>query len=247
MMDFQIARLEAAKRSFIDRVTAHSFVTRCRLGMVALDELKLYLVQQGIYGQYFTRYLCAMMANLPSNEAVLTLAENLFEELGLAADRAKPHHLMYRETLQRYELELDESQALPGTRRLIDTMFEHCRSPDPASGLGALCLGAESLVPAIYSDIIAGFEAQGAQPGDLEFFEVHVGCDDGHADALRDIMVEIASRDPARIDRMLLAGQRLVAARLEFFTSIEDAYRHRARDALTMSLGGEPAGAGSEP
>jgi pyrroloquinoline-quinone synthase len=232
-MDFQVACLKAAKASFIERIRSHSFLGRCRRGEVCLGELKLYLVQQGIYGQYFTRYLCAMMANLPSNEAVMTLAENLFEELGLVPNRPKPHHLIYREMLERYSLALDGAQGLPGTRHLIETMFNHCRNLNPACGLGALCLGAESLVPAIYGDIIAGFMAQGAQARDVEFFQLHVGCDDGHAEALRDIMVEIASREPEQIRRMLQAGRELVAARLEFFSSIEAAYSQRAQDELT--------------
>ncbi len=232
-MEFQIARLETAKASLIHTTRSHSFLSRCRRGEVSLDELKIYLVQQGIYGQYFTRYLCAMMANLPSNEAVLTLAENLFEELGLAPNQPKPHHLMYREMLERYSLTLDGAHALPGTRQLIDSMFSHCRNLNPANGLGALCLGAEGLVPAIYSDIIAGFTAQGARVRDVEFFQVHVVCDDGHAESLRDIMVEVASREPEQIDKMVHAGEALVAARLEFFSSIEAAYELRADAELT--------------
>ena len=234
-MHGEIARLEATKKLLIEIVGSHSFLARCRQGQVPLDELKVYLVQQGIYGQYFTRYLCAMMANLPNNEAVLTLAENLFEELGFSPSSPKPHHLMYREMLERYGLTLDGAEALPGTRQLIDAMFNACRNLNPATGLGALCLGAESLVAAIYSDIIAGFRAQGAQPRDVEFFQVHVQCDDGHARALHDIMVEIATRKSGQTDKMLQAGQQLVSARLDFFSSIEEAYGRQTLAELTMA------------
>ncbi|WP_114153146.1 TenA family transcriptional regulator [Chromobacterium haemolyticum] len=222
-MDMQMALLESTKEQLIERIRSHSFLTRCRAGEVSLDELKIFLVQQGLYSAYFTRYLCAMMANLPSNEEVLELAENLFEELGLAPNSPRPHHLIYREMLEHYSVSLDGAQPLAGTRRLIDSMFQHCRNLNPAAGLGALCLGAEGLVPPMYGDIILGFEALGAARCDIEFFHIHVECDDGHAETIRDIMLDIASSAPEQIDLMLNAGHRLVDARLEFFSSIEAA------------------------
>ena len=224
-MDMQLEQFESSKEQLIERIRSHSFLQRCRSGEVSLDELKIFLVQQGLYSAYFTRYLCAMMANLPSNEEVLELAENLFEELGLAPNSPRPHHLIYREMLEHYSLSLDGAQPLEGTRRLIDSMFQHCRSLNPAAGLGALCLGAEGLVPAMYSEIIRGFEAQGAVRRDIEFFHIHVECDDGHAEAIREIMLDIASSAPEQVEVMLAAGMSLVEARLDFFSSIEAAHQ----------------------
>ncbi|AKJ26899.1 TenA family transcriptional regulator [Caldimonas brevitalea] len=223
-MNLQIETLEATKLALIERTRKHSFLARCRAGTVTLDELKLMLVQQGLYSTYFTRYLCAMMANLPSNQEVLALAENLFEELGLAPDSPRPHYLIYRDMLEHFGLTLERARPLPGTRQLIDAMFANCRDPNPARGLGALCLGAEALVPAVYSDILAGFSACGAQPEELEFFRIHVECDDGHAETIRDIMVQLAAGDNDQIDQMLEAGRHLVDARLAFFSSIETAH-----------------------
>ncbi|OHX13432.1 TenA family transcriptional regulator [Chromobacterium sphagni] len=231
-MDMQLALFESTKEQLIERIRSHSFLKRCRSGEVSLDELKIFLVQQGLYSAYFTRYLCAMMANLPSNEEVLELAENLFEELGLAPNSPRPHHLIYREMLEHYSLSLDGAQPLAGTRRLIDSMFLHCRNLNPAAGLGALCLGAEGLVPVMYGEIIRGFEAQGAIRRDIEFFHIHVECDDGHADTIREIMLDIASSTPEQIDVMLSAGMSLVDARLDFFSSIEEAYQERAQAAM---------------
>ena len=82
-MDLRLTVLETTKENLIHRVRAHPFLERCRNGTITLNELKEYLVQQGLYSAYFTRYLCALMSNLPSSDAVLKLAENLFEELGL--------------------------------------------------------------------------------------------------------------------------------------------------------------------
>ncbi|WP_346838608.1 iron-containing redox enzyme family protein [Microbulbifer sp. SAOS-129_SWC] len=224
-MDMHLELLEGSKNALIKRTRAHPFLQRCRSGDISLGELKIFLAQQGFYSAYFTRYLCAMMANLPDNTAVLALAENLFEELGLEPGSPQPHHLIYRDMLQRFNVDPAAAEMLPGTRALIARMFHHCRDLSPSAGLGALCLGAEALVPALYTDIACGFRARGASDDAIEFFLLHIECDDGHAETIRDIMVDIVDDDPAQIDIMLGAGRDLVEARLHFFDSIEKHYR----------------------
>ncbi len=227
-MDMHLPMLEDFKHMLVDRVRSHPFLVRCRAGEATLPELKLFLVQQGLYSAYFTRYLCALMANLPDNELVLELAENLCEELGLTEDSPTPHSHMYRQMLQSLGLSLDGAKPLVGTRRLIDAMFDHCRDAKVARGLGALCLGAEALVPGVYSDLLAGFSAHGVPASDLEFFRVHVECDDGHAETMRDIMVDLVRRDPEQAPLMLAGGKALVDARLDFFDSIVAQVRAQA-------------------
>ncbi|MFC6981268.1 TenA family transcriptional regulator [Microbulbifer taiwanensis] len=195
----------------------------------------MFLAQQGLYSTYFTRYLCAMMANLPGNDEVMALAENLFEELGLEPDSPQPHHLVYRYMLQSFGVRLEDARPLAGTSQLIDSMFRHCRDSRPSAGLGALCLGAEALVPALYTDIVAGFRACGVADKEIEFFLMHIECDDGHAETIRDIMVDIATLDPGQIDIMLGTGSELVDARMRFFDSIEEAYRETLHQPVTAA------------
>jgi pyrroloquinoline-quinone synthase len=226
-MDRHLQLLEDVGTTLTKRVQEHSFLRRCRAGTVTLDEMKSLLVQQGIYGGYFTRYLCALMGNLPNNSDVQRLASNLCEELGLTDASTTPHSTLYRNMLGHFDLTLDGARPLLGTRRLIDTMFDHCRDPKVARGLGALCLGAEALVPAIYSDIIAGFRACGTPASALEFFYLHVECDDDHAGTMSDIMIELLRNDEEQFGLILSAGHAMVDSRLDFFTSIEQAH-HRA-------------------
>lgn len=213
--------LEEYKLKLAQRIQQSGFLTRCRRGEVSVEEFKVFLVQQGIYSSYFTRYLCALMANLPSGAQVQALAENLCEELGLTEDSATPHSVIYRDMLKDFGLTLEGERPLLGTRRLIDTMFDHCRDVNAARGLGALCLGAEALVPIVYTDLLAGFAGAGVPPEAVVFFNIHVECDDGHAETLRDIMVEVARSQPDQLALMLSAGEALVDARLAFFDSIE--------------------------
>lgn len=221
-MDFAMQALETARAELTASVVQHPFLQRCRQGTVSMPVLKQFLVQQGHYSRHFTRYLCALMSNLKSTDQILDLAENLFEELGLTADSPTPHSVIYKSMLERFGLSLETGPApLPATLGLIKAMSDHCRDPNPARGLGALCLGAEALVAPVYADIMAGFAAHGIGGKDMEFFSIHIECDDGHADTLRDIMLLTAEQDPAQLDVMIAAGRALAQARFDFFSAIE--------------------------
>ena len=214
--------LESTRIDLTATVLEHPFLQRCRTGTISLPRLKTYLVQQGHYSRHFTRYLCALMSNLPDNAQILALAENLFEELGLSDDSQIPHSVLYQTMLQRFDLNLERGPGpLPATTGLIRAMTEHCRDANPACGLGALCLGAEALVAPLYSAIIAGFAAHGFTGPEMAFFTIHIDCDDGHADTLRAIMVRAAEQDPSQLEIMIAAGRALARARWDFFTDIE--------------------------
>lgn len=212
---------EDEKQKLITKVQDHSFLRRCRDGSISLDELKNFVIQQGKYSTHFTRYLCALMSNLPTNAHILELAENLFEELGFEDKNSIPHSIIYKNMMEKMGVSLESAPLYPETEHLIATMLDHCKNPNPAYGLGALCLGAEALVPVVYSDLITGFKACGVPAEHLEFFSIHVECDDGHAETIRDIMVEISCNNESQAKIIVEAGAALVSARMEFFSGIE--------------------------
>jgi pyrroloquinoline-quinone synthase len=220
-MDTRHLPFEDAKNHFIRQVRNHSFVTRCREGRVTLDELKVFLVQHGKYGTHFTRYLCALMSNLPGNKEILRLAANLFEELGFDTRDSTPHHEIYQNMMEGFGISIDSQPTFPETENLIVQMLTACRRSDPAYGLGAICLGAEAIVPALYSDLIAGFVACGIGRESLEFFQIHVSCDDAHAETLRDIMAALVKKDPGQEGVILDSGTALVKARMKFLNGVE--------------------------
>jgi pyrroloquinoline-quinone synthase len=222
-MKLYIEQLETELVALVEKVRSHSFLQRCRDGSVTLDELKIFLVQQGLYATNFTKYLCAAMSNLPSNAEIRPLAQNLFDEAGFSG--TKPHAVIYDEMLETFGLSLQGAVPTSGTVTLINAMFRHCRNENPAFGTGALCLGAEALVPALYTDIVKGFANCGVSEDQLTFFTLHITVDDGHATTLGEIMASIATDNPGEAANMVAAGRELVDARMAFFTSVEEASR----------------------
>jgi pyrroloquinoline-quinone synthase len=220
-MKLYIEQLESELKALVEKIRTHSFIQRCQDGSITLDELKIFLVQQGLYATNFTKYLCAAMSNLPSNNEIRPLARNLFDESGFSG--TKPHAVVYDETLENFGLSLKGAVPLKGTVKLINEMFRHCRNENPAFGTGALCLGAEALVPYLYTDIVKGFTQCGVSEEQLGFFTLHITVDDEHATTMGEIMASIAKDKPEEVANMVTAGRDLVDARMEFFTSIEEA------------------------
>ena len=217
-----LAALESASAQLIDRVLRHPFMLGCADGTVTLDQLRGFLIQQGKYSAFFTRYLCALMSELQDGDDVLKIAENLTEELGCDGDTESrtPHSRIYADMLKMFGINPRSYSVNPETQNLIDTMFMLCRQPMGTAGLGAMCLGAEGLVPAMYSRIVQGFRHHKVDLRRLEFFTIHIECDDGHAATMYEILARQAEQSPSSLITALNAGDIAVGARLRFFDAL---------------------------
>lgn len=212
--------LAQLKEEMIRQLSKHPFLTQCRCGEVSQDRLNTFLVQHGRYSRNFTRYICQLMVNLESNEDVLSIFDNLFEELGFGDVNELPHSQIYRSMLKNFGLDLETQQTLPSTQRLIDTMMNFCKQPQGVYGLAALCLGAEAIVPQLYSDIVIGFVELGVDMQQLNFFTLHIECDDGHADTMLAILARLIIAKPALFEVVRHAAFLTIQARLEFLDDL---------------------------
>lgn len=217
--------LKDITHEFTQRLLGHPFLARCATGKVTMAELRRFLIQQGIYSRYFTRYLCALISHLEEGEDVLQLAGNLAEELGYGGEvNGIPHSRLYADMLKDFEIDFSEQDIYPETQNLIDTMFMLCRQPGGLAGLGALCLGAEAVVPAMYERLIEGFRNCGVSAHRLEFFRIHIDCDDGHAETMFELITRRTRNSTSSLIGALQAGEIALNARLRFFDAIGGEY-----------------------
>jgi len=209
-------------RESLERLDRTAFLTRCREGTASRQELETFLVQQYFYARHFTRYLCALLANLESDSDRLALTENLFEEMGLGDLGAEPHSKIYRDMLTAFGLHPENERPLPATRDLVATMLRFCSSPNPMTGLAALCLGAEAIVPHIYRQILNGLLARGFPLEKLEFFPLHIEGDDEHAATMMRIIERELERDGTQRPTMAAATKEIIELRARFFEAISE-------------------------
>ncbi len=207
---------------WIEALDETEFLSRCREGRAGVRELHTFLVQQYFYARHFTRFLCALLSNVENESDRRELTENLVDEIGLGKADGVPHSILYRNMLGAMGVDVSRHQPLPETQALIDTMFESCRNPSVAAGLGALCLGAEAIVPHLYQQIVTGFLARGEKSERLEFFHIHIACDDAHADTMRALIERrYGQADGART--LKCSAARAIASRIRFFNAISAA------------------------
>ena len=212
--------LHQAAAGFASRLLAHPFLERCRTGDIQRAELDRFLVQHGKYSRHFTQYLCALISQFESGSDVTRLVANLAEELGFDEGTRVPHSRIYSDMLNAFGLDLERARTLPQTQAFIDTMFTLCRRPGGLDGLAALCFGAEAVVPSLYTRIIEGFASVGVERDALEFFTIHVECDDGHAETMFEILERMMAQSPTARQSAIAAGKQVVDARLRMFDAL---------------------------
>ncbi len=209
-------------KEWMDELDETPFLKSCREGTVSRETLETFLVQQYFYSRNFTRYLCALLSNIINDEHRRELTENLVDETGLGQVKGEPHSRIYRRMLGKLGVDPSKAELLSETKALIETMWQSCRSPNPAVGLGALCLGAEAIVPHVYSQIVEGFLARGEDAQNLEFFHLHIACDDEHALTMKKIIdTELTSEEQR--STLKNSAARAIAARARFFRGLTHA------------------------
>ncbi len=204
----------------LERLDETPFLSRCREGKASGAELEIFLVQQFHYSRHFTRYLCALLANMTSDADRLALTGNLFEEMGLDGLGGVPHSQIYREMLLALNLDPSQSPPFPETSALVATMFQLSSDNDPLVGLAALCLGAEAIVPHVYQQVLNGLLTAGFPESRLEFFPLHIAGDDEHALTMKRIIDRELAVAPGKLANLRRVAEQAIEARVEFFNAI---------------------------
>lgn len=207
------------KPEWLEQLTSTPFLTQCQQGTISRAALHLFVKQHQLYSRRFTRYLAALLSTLDDNEDRFELTQNLFDEMGLGEPNAVSHPALYQNMMTKMSISSDEI-AFPATQKLIDTMWQCCRAENYQVGLGALCLGAEALVPHLYSIIVNGFLATGEPLENLEFFTLHIHCDEQHSDTLCKIIDKELRKNPAAIIDLEYGAVKMIQARIDFFNGL---------------------------
>src|SRR5687768_7197113 len=177
--------------------------------------------QYQLYSRSFTRYLSAVMANLESDLFRAQLSQNLWEEGG-GCEPAKRHAELFRHFLRDGLGVTPEDVAFDaGTQHFVREYLAFCLGNDGLAGSAFLSLGTESIVPRMYLAFVEGLRQAGLREDQLEFFHLHIACDDDHAETLEQIMLSYAG-EPRWLDVCKRAMTRALDLRHAFFERLID-------------------------
>jgi pyrroloquinoline quinone (PQQ) biosynthesis protein C/mannose-6-phosphate isomerase-like protein (cupin superfamily) len=206
---------------------------RCRLlsalstGALSRDELRYVFSQYHLYSSSFTRFLAAVMASCESDLFRAELAQNMWEEGGGCAPERR-HAQIFRNFLHR-SLGVPDVHAIPYApymRHFVHDYLAHCQSADPIAAAAFLSLGTEAIVPRMYQIMRTGLRKAGIPEDELEFFDLHIACDDEHAETLERLMISYAAR-PGWFDACANALRAALDLRTELFDHMFEALQHQ--------------------
>lgn len=195
----------------------------CRKGKLSKEDFRFVFSQYYAYSRSFTRYLSGVMASCPDDYLRARLSENLWEEGG-GADPEQRHAELFRRFLVE-ALGIPEPKGLGFenfTRSFVAQYLAGTGTPDHVYAASFLSLGTEAIVSRMYQIFVDGMLAAGLEADKLEFFHIHIACDDGHAETL--MMILDAARDePGWLDRACRGMNDALEARRTFFEELYDA------------------------
>ena len=203
----------------------------CRQGYLAVEDFQFIFAQYYLYSKNFTRYIAALMANSESDYYRSRLSQNLWEEGG-GADPERRHAELFRDFLREaLSIDLEAIEYLDATSYFAREYLDFCLKSHPMAGSAFLSLGTEGIVARMYSIFVEGLRKAGIDDSRLEFFHIHMACDDEHAVTLEEMMLSYSDQ-PGWYNNCLQAMDRALTLRQRFFENLYEGLQHRRLKSL---------------
>ena len=201
----------------------HPFYQAWQQGALTQEHLRGYAAQYYHHVLAFPQYVSAAHAICPTQTERRDLLENLIEE-----ERGDHNHpelwLRFAEGVGAARADIEHAAPLPPTERLVELFREVTGRRSFAEACAALYVY-ESQVPEVAKTKIAGLKRfYGiADERSLEFFEVHIGADEVHAE-VGAAMIRRNTPDDASRAAVLASGRECADALWEFLDGVHAAY-----------------------
>jgi pyrroloquinoline-quinone synthase len=197
------------------------FFDAVRDGTMPRAGLKVWVLQAALVVRQFTRCLSAMHSNCPYRDGQLLLAENLWEEHGNGVPE-RDHYALIRRlaaSLGATGDEIDRTQPLPETAAYIGKCENLSRNGTFVEAIAAIGVAIEYFMPAFFGGLAAALRKNyGLSASDVEYLQVHVVEDAGHARRSLELIERYATSEESRsrvrqaVREMLLVKRRFSEA-----------------------------------
>ena len=131
--------------------------------------------------------------------------------------------------------DLDSIQYADFTKRFVQVYIESCMQSDAILGSAWLSLGTEGIVSKMYQILVEGMLQAGLLNEELEFFHIHIDCDDEHAATLAELMCSYSDR-PGWFDLCKRAADQALSSRAQFFDYLYGALMQRLDQSLLQPI-----------
>ncbi|MDG1478781.1 MAG: iron-containing redox enzyme family protein [Myxococcota bacterium] len=192
----------------------------CERGELAMEDFRVLFGQYSHYTKNFTRYLAGVMFSCADDLLRARLSENLWEEGG-GTDPAQRHAELYRLFMSESLGIADPIAVAPAeyTSAFVEHYLRGASSPDHTYSCAFLSLGTEGIVSRMYQILVKGMLKAGFAVESLGFFQLHIQCDDAHAETLLEMLLASRSRPDWR-EVAVRAVDDALGARAAFFEAL---------------------------
>ncbi len=212
----------------------------CAEGGLSKEDFKFIFSQYYFYSRNFTRYISAAMANCDDDFYRSRLTANLWEEGG-EKEIEKRHAQIFRRFLRDgLGIDVNEIVFLDCTKNFVREFLSFCLHSHPMASSAFLSLGTEGIVARMYSVMVEGLLKAGVEEPHLEFFRIHIGCDDDHAETLEKMMCSYFD-EPDWFNTCVRATEHGLSLRQQFFDNLIDALPHERVKRLIANVQSEEA------
>jgi pyrroloquinoline quinone (PQQ) biosynthesis protein C/mannose-6-phosphate isomerase-like protein (cupin superfamily) len=204
-------------------------------GTLSRDDLRYVFSQYHLYTSSFTRFITAVMTNCENDLFRAQLSENLWEEGG-GCEPERRHAQIFRRFLRgSLGIDVDHIEYAPFTQQFVREYLDFAVRSDSVAGAAFLSLGTEGIVARMYKIMRFGLRQAGIPDAELEFFDIHIACDDAHAVTLESIMASYAGV-PGWFDTCVAAASRALDLRAELFANIYEALQRRRLEPMLQRM-----------
>jgi mannose-6-phosphate isomerase-like protein (cupin superfamily)/pyrroloquinoline quinone (PQQ) biosynthesis protein C len=198
----------------------------CSAGYLVREDFQFIFSQYYLYSKNFTRYIAGLMANSNNDYYRSRLSENLWEEGG-GSEPEKRHAELFRKFLREaLSINIESIEYLDSTSYFVREYLDFCLKSHPMAGSAFLSLGTEGIVAKMYSIFVEGMRRAGIDDSKLEFFHIHMECDDEHAVTLEEMMLSYSDQ-PEWYNNCLQAMDCALALRYRFFENLYEGLQQR--------------------
>jgi mannose-6-phosphate isomerase-like protein (cupin superfamily)/pyrroloquinoline quinone (PQQ) biosynthesis protein C len=228
-----LARLEELKKRQAEHpFWSNSLFKACRAGSLTRDDFQFVFSQYSLYSRNFTRYLNGLMANCDNDLLRARLGENLWEEGGGSEPEQRHAEIFRRFLREGLAVDLERIELLDFTRYFVREYLDFCLKSSAVRSSAFLSLGTEGIVARMYGVFVEGLKQAGVEEEHLEFFRIHMACDDAHALTLEEMMLSYATDETWSSDCELGMETALELRRRFFENLFQELQRRRVQGVL---------------
>lgn len=201
------------------KIWSNPLLEACKIGTLTFADFQLFFSQYYFYSKNFTKLLAAAMLNSDNDYFRSKLSANLWEEGG-GQDIKLRHTEIFRKFLrEQLQISIENIHFESYSKYFFKQYLDLCLKSSPAECAAILAFGTEGIVPRWYTIIKNGLLNLGLTEDVLEFFNIHIVCDDMHTQTLEEITLSYSKKD-YWLDRCKKAITKALDLRDEFFSNI---------------------------